>query len=68
MANSVELFVLKPHCKAAKISFLFRKFLILLSIIFSKTLEKISKIEMGRKLPKCFGDQTFEIDIPYAIL
>ena len=40
MANSVKLFVLKPYCEPVKLAFLFRKFLILISIIFSKSLQK----------------------------
>ena len=68
MANSVKLFVLKPYCEAVKISFLFRKFLILISIIFSKSLEKIGKSEMGRKSPNVCGDETLEIGTTYASL
>ena len=60
MANSVELFVLKPYCEAVNISFLFRKFFILISI-FSKCLEKIDKREMGRKSPNVCEDETLGI-------
>ena len=68
MANSVELFVVKPYCETVKISFLFRKFLILISIIFSKSLQKVGKSEMGRKSPNVCGDETLRIGVTYAVL
>ena len=68
MANSVELFLLKPYCEAVKISFLFRKFLILISINFSKSLEKIGQSKMSRKSPNVCGDETLGIGTTYATL
>ena len=48
--------------------FLFTNFVVFVSMIFSNTLEKTQRREIGRKSPSDLGDETLATGTTYAIL
>ena len=64
----MELFSIKLNCEGVKTLFLFTNFVIFVSIIFSNTLEKTERREIGQKSPSDLRDETLATGTTYAIL
>ena len=68
IANSVELFSVKPNCEGVRMQFLVINLVILLSRIFSNNLENTDSREIGRNSSSEVGDIFFGIGMTLATL
>ena len=67
IANSVELFSVKPNCEGVRMQFLVINLIILLSRIFSNNFENTYSREIGRNSSSEFEDVFFGIGMTLAI-
>ena len=67
IANSVELFSVKPNCEGVRMQFLVINLVILLSKIFSNNLENSDNREIGRNSSSEVGDVFFEIGLEMTL-
>ena len=68
IANSVELFSVKPNCEGVRMQFLVINLVILLSIFFSTNLENSHSREIDRNSSRKVGDVFFGMGMTLAIL